>query len=50
MHARINKGLLKSPTLKMLESSERAFTAFSISINTNTDKLRVEALLLPCIK
>jgi hypothetical protein len=45
--ARISRGLLNRPTLRILESSERALSALSISIITSTDKLRVEALALP---
>lgn len=45
--AKINKGLQKRPTLKILESSLKALTAFNISINTKTDKLRVEAFDFP---
>ena len=47
MQAKIKSGLLKSPTLNMLESSDKAFKAFNISIMTSTDKLSVEALAFP---
>lgn len=47
MQAKIKSGLQNNPTLKILESSESAFKALSISIITKTDKLRVEALALP---
>lgn len=45
--AKINKGLEKIPTLNILESSERALTAFNISINTRTESDKVEALAFP---
>jgi hypothetical protein len=47
MQARIKRGLLNNPTLKIEESSDKAFTAFNISIKTKTDKDNVDAFVLP---
>lgn len=43
----ISHGLQNNPTLKILESSLRALTAFNISINTKTLKDKVEAFFFP---
>jgi len=47
MQASINRGFENKPTLNILESSERAFKAFNISIMTKTERLKVEALAFP---
>jgi len=47
MQASIKRGLEKRPTLSIEESSERAFTALSISIKTSTESDNVEAFVLP---
>jgi hypothetical protein len=50
MQAMIKYGFENNPTLNILESSESAFTAFSISISTKTLKDIVEAFFLPLVK
>ena len=50
MQAKMSRGFENRPTLKILESSERALRAFNISIITKTDNDNVDALAFPCVK
>lgn len=48
--AKINQGLIQGGITNNELSSDRAFKAFSISITTRTDKLRVLAFTFPLVK
>ena len=48
--ATINQGLIHGGITKSELSSDKAFNALSISITTNTERLRVLALTLPLVK
>ena len=50
MMARMSHGFTQGGICNKLPSSETALRAFSISIVTSTDKLRVMALALPMVK